>query len=399
MRTAVRWSLLIFLMLPAAAPVAAQGLPDELTQWTEAHALAVKAYGRGEHDAAIRAIADRPLTDQRRIVSQVLKILAARARGEPVTSLWTLDDAAIAGALHMDTALSAYRRADASSLADLAEHVRLGEALFDVRQSGDDMARRAPRWELAIGLTALADGRFGVAETVLDGATAKYPQFAPLQLACGSVHESFAMFPADTGPGTKSGAPGTIAPTRPMVSPSGEYALGVRVDSSSIRFAQARAARATALTKARRAFDRALRLDPDSAETQIRLAHLDILEGNDTAAATRLVPIVVRTDLGARLSYLARLFLGDTWARAGRIDEARALLEQAIALVPSGQSAHVALVRVVRTSGDHDQASALLHRMMNAPVKPDDPMIGYRCGQYRVPDALIASLRKEAVRH
>jgi Tfp pilus assembly protein PilF len=170
------------------------------------------------------------------------------------------------------------------------------------------------------------------------------------------------------------------------------------LDPASLTFAQAKAARGTALAKARRAFERALRLDPDGAETHIRLAHVDILDGKDDAAAARLAPIVARTDLDARLTYLARLFLGDVRARAGKTDEARALLEQAIAVVPSGQSAHIAVARVVRSSGDHDQAGALLHRMMNAPVKPDDPMIGYRFGQYWVPDPLIATLRAEALR-
>jgi tetratricopeptide (TPR) repeat protein len=394
MRTGVRSALLVIL-LSLAAPVAAQEPPDALSQWIEAHARAVRLYGRGERDAAISAIAERPLPDQRRVVQQVLKLLEARARGEQVKTLWTLDDAATAGALHMDAALSAYRRADRTSMNDLAEHIKLGEAFFGFRRSGDEEAHRAPRWELAIGLTALADGRFGVAATILDAGCAKYPRFAPLQLACGSAHESMAMFAAN--PAYQPLDARDADRGRPRVATYYDdrpFAVHVHETPS---LARAKAIRSTEISTARRALERAIRLDAHDAEAHIRVAHLDILEGKDTAAS-RLAPIVARTDLDARLGYLARLFLGDLHARLGRIDDARVMLEAAIAIVPSGQSAHIALARAVRTSGDHDQASALLHRMMNAPIKPDDPMIGYRFGQYWVPDPLIDTLRAEALR-
>jgi Tfp pilus assembly protein PilF len=183
-----------------------------------------------------------------------------------------------------------------------------------------------------------------------------------------------------------------------VISQYDDYPFAVRVDTSSVSMAQAKAFRGTQLSKARRALEATIRIDGLTPESQVRLAHVDILEGKDEAAATRLEVIVARKDLDARLTYLAHLFLGDLRARAGQLDGARALLEKAIAAAPSGQSAHIALARAVRASGDHDQAGALLHRMMNAPVKPDDPMIGYRFGQYWVPDPLIDTLRAEALR-
>jgi Tfp pilus assembly protein PilF len=173
------------------------------------------------------------------------------------------------------------------------------------------------------------------------------------------------------------------------------FAVHVDPTPSVVR---AKGIRAADLATARRALERAIRLDAADAESQIRLAHIDMLENKDEAAATRLEPIAGRKDLDARLTFLAHLFLGEVRARMGHFENARALLEEAIAAVPSGQSAHMALARAVRASGDHDQASALLHRMMNAPTKPDDPMIGYRFGQYWVPDPLIIALRAEALR-
>jgi tetratricopeptide (TPR) repeat protein len=396
MRTGVRRTLLLFLVVALAAPVVAQAPPDELSQWVEAHAQAVRLYGRGERDEAIRAISARTLQEQRRIVSKVLMMLGEEASGKPLKTLWTLDDAATAGALHMDAALAAYRRGDAASMKELPEQIKLGEAFFEFRRSGDDSARRAPRWELAIGLTALADGRFGIAETVLDAACAKYAAFFALQLACGSLHESMAM---GTASAAVPRAPSAQQSNRPrVISQYDDYPFAVQVDASAPSRARAKAFRGGHLSRARRALEAAIRLDQSNAEAHVRLAHVDILDRKDDGAAHRLEPVVARNDLDARISYLANLFLGDLRARAGRQDEARTWLEAAVAAAPSGQSAHIALVRAVRATGDHDQAAVLLHRMLNAPVKPDDPMIGYRFGQHWVPDPLIATLRKEALR-
>ena len=313
----------------------------------------------------------------------------ARAAAPPVSTgpkfMWQVSDLPAAGAMHMDAALEELRRPNDAGIVVMSFHIALAENILDFAvkvEQGEPLA--APRWELAIGLTALADGRFGVATTLLDASVATYPAFAPLQLACGSVHGMLAMLPGGGQLTPRKPPPSGVTPfpERPFISPYDPANTRVRTLRTGSDMTRAKASRDNHLKKARTALQRVLDADPQEPEAALRLGHVRIQQGEDQDGARLLEPLVTRVDLPVRLYYLSRLFLADVVVRAGDLDRARTLWEEAIARVPSGQSAHVALAGAVRASGDQDQSSVLLRRMMNAPKKPDDPWIAYRFGQY-----------------
>jgi len=160
-------------------------------------------------------------------------------------------------------------------------------------------------------------------------------------------------------------------------------------------FSRAEREREVEVTGAHDALTRALQLAPESIEAQLRLAHVEMLQHRDASAAARLEPLVASAS-DRRTAYLARLFLADILMRTDAAPRAAALLEEAIALVPSGQAAHVALAQLARDRGEFGHAAVLVHRMLNAPVKPDDPWLGYPYGQFWMTGPLIAELRGAA---
>ena len=104
----------------------------------------------------------------------------------------------------MEAALRAYRRHDASSARELGEQIKLAEGFFEFYELHTGLPTESHRWQLAIGLTAMADGRFGWAATVLSDACARFLIDAPLQLACGSIHETIATMPANVASDVRS---------------------------------------------------------------------------------------------------------------------------------------------------------------------------------------------------
>jgi tetratricopeptide (TPR) repeat protein len=420
MRTTVRLTSLLAVATSFVAATAIPGPAASQKQKEEDNSLATRlilaveereaviAYRRGERDVALRKLAEHPIDDQRRVVQLVLGELEFQRRNpynarppQPGAAKfsWALADLPAAGALHMDAALDASRRNDARSRQNAADQIKLAEALlgYSAQNGGDPTI--APRWELAIGLTAMADGRFALAQTFLDDSCALFKNDAPLQLACGCVHETLGMLP---GPSLLPAA--AIPPPRSSQAPTGlmnPHGASGPINPGLIRsgddqFTRAKANAAAQLKKAREAFRRVLDIERDQSEAHLRLAHLSLWDGEDSAAALQLEPLLARSSQDSRMYYLTRLFLAEVRLRQHRLDEAATLLEEAVALVPSGQSAHVERARVAGAANNGDDPAALLHRMLNAPRTPRDPWVGYHFGQYWIPDPLIERLRFEA---
>ncbi len=416
----------------------AEYIPD-LMRWIAEHYDITKAYQRGETDAALRLLAQRAITEQRQIVERIMGVLetqrkavetgggsagqadaSQRRPGEPFTNpgqkarpatggaysqglpkredppfTWTVDMMTVAGSLHMDAALQAYRLDDAASAEVVGDQIRIARGYFGyyaLRTGHPDESRR---WELAIGLTAMADGRFGQAATILDDACARFAEDAPLQLACGSIHETIAMLPADLLADIRTPLTSRPAEDNPLT--EFDESTAPRSWSAVYGRAQAKSARAAHLKQAARAFEFALASNANDAERQLRLAHVRMLLGNDKAAERLLAPLVAEApDAPPRIAYLSRLYLGEVRTRQRQAEAAATLFEEALALVPSGRSAYIALASLARAGGNWNQASAVLHSMLRAPTGPADPWIGYQFGQFWVPDRLIAQLRAEA---
>jgi tetratricopeptide (TPR) repeat protein len=150
--------------------------------------------------------------------------------------------------------------------------------------------------------------------------------------------------------------------------------------------------------RAARELDGVLHSDSRSAEARLRAACALIAVRNDTAAARLLEPLETASRLDARTTYLAALFLGGIRARAGKADIAAALFERAIAAMPSGQSAYVALADIERARGNAGAAAAVIERMFGAPSTPRDPWAEFALGPYWLAQPLLQDLRGEVRR-
>jgi tetratricopeptide (TPR) repeat protein len=415
-----------------------------LMQWIADHYEATRAYRAGDTEGAMTMLSQRTVSEQRQIVERVIGVLqvkssttaggtapggaasggadaSQRISGVPYTNpdqrtgavkpsvpaagkdlpsdepvfTWTVDMLPAAGALHMEAALRAYRRDAAASPRDVGDQIKIARAYFDYYERRTERTTASSRWERAIGLSAMADGRFGMAATILDDACAAFPTDAPLHLACGSIHETIAMMPADAAAALVPSHTDTPVEDNPLTEFDESRANRYR---GGITLAGAKALRDAQLKAAALAFELALERDRGDSEARLRLAHVRMLQGNDKAAVTLLEPLVARpADTPPRVAYLSRLYLAEIRARPrGNGGTAATLLEEAIKLMPSGRSAYVALASVARSAGRHDDMSAALQRMLQAPRSPDDPWLAYRFGQFWVPEALITTLRAEA---
>ena len=421
-----------------------------LMRWIADHYEITEMYRQGESEKALALLAGRSVDEQRQIVERILGVLEVRLKtveqvsspsgqsapgpidasqrrpGVPYTQpnqkqapettptqkeaaeptptskggddpefRWTLPDTNVAGALHMEAALRAYLRDDASSAREIGEQIKFAEGFFEFYERYTGSPTESRRWQLTIGLTAMADGRFGWAATILDDACARFPGDHALQLACGSIHETIAMMPANVASGIRRMRVSRQLEDNPLTEED-ESKPG-RFRGSINALGEAKSARDDRLNGAARAFERVLASDPTDQEARLRVAHVRMLQKNDKAAAALLEPIVAAAPAPPlRTAYLARLFLGEIHARQRQTARAAPLFEEAVTLVPSGQSAYMALLKLARTTGNQEQATAMLHRMLRAPAQPDDPWIGYRFGQFWVPDRLLAELRTGA---
>jgi tetratricopeptide (TPR) repeat protein len=404
---------------------------EGLMQWIEDHYGITRAYHRGEIQTAFSQLSQWTTAEQRQVAERILGVLEVRtknvqrptpgsqadpsqrragvafsdpdqtrrAEGFPPTGDrpgarfdWTVDILPVAGSLHMDAALQAYRRSDAASPQEVSDQIKIADAYFGFYERQTGKPTDSSRWQLAIGLTAMADGRFGVAASVLDDACTRFVRDRPLQLACGSIRETIAMLPA-----------GLLAQIRSPRTPFQDNPL-TEFDESTARrrspsngLADARAARESYLKHAAQALEIALSSDANDAEARLRLAHVRSLQGNDRGAAELLERLIARSsDPPVRIAYLSRLYLADLRARQRQAAAATTLLEEAITLVPSGRSAYLALAKLARAEGKTDESATAVHRMLLAPTAPPDPWVGYRFGQFWLPDGLIAELRRRA---
>jgi tetratricopeptide (TPR) repeat protein len=313
---------------------------------------------------------------------------------------WDIPLARALGALYMEALLRAYRERDTRVYDEPIRFVEGAEKVFDLVAEHTPEPSPAPRWELAIGLSAFGDGQLGWASLVLAEGCRHHPDHAALLLACGSLRDVIAAQPADLLLRTvREVSTRPIGLPRPTISTDASRDVSIaNLPSATTETNLAAVARDVDLDTAAGQLRGALRVDPDNAEARLRLAHVHIMRGHDGEAGPLLEEIVSNKIVStARIDYLALLFLGGIYQRGGHFDAAAALLERAVTIFPSGQSAFVALADGERTRGNAAGAAAIIDRMFQAPSSPPDPWSDYRFGQYWVPTPQLAALRKEAI--
>jgi tetratricopeptide (TPR) repeat protein len=313
---------------------------------------------------------------------------------------WDILLARALGALYMEALLRAYRERDTRVYDQSIRFAEGAETLFDFIAEYTPGPSPAPRWELAIGLSAFGDGQLGWASLVLAEGCRRHPEHAALLLACGSLRDVIAAQPADLLLRTvREVSTRPIGLPRPMISTDKSRDVNIaNLPSAAAETNLVTFAREVDLEAAAGQLRGVLKVDPENAEARLRLAHVHIMRGHDGEAGPLLEEIVSAKIVStARIDYLALLFLGGVYQRGGHFDAAAALLERAVTMFPSGQSAFVALADGERTRGNAAGATAIIDRMLRAPSSPTDPWTDYRFGQYWVPTPQLAALRKEAI--
>jgi tetratricopeptide (TPR) repeat protein len=148
--------------------------------------------------------------------------------------------------------------------------------------------------------------------------------------------------------------------------------------------------------EAARRFADAAKIPETRAEANVRLGHVDIDLGKDDDALHALAQVEDFTRDGD-LVYLERLFRARALDRLGQTDAARRAYESALVVRPGAQSASVALAALLFRHGQRGESDQIVGQLLGRPTQPEDPWWMYWPADYRMADALIASMR-EAVR-
>ena len=382
-------STFLLLCLGVISPISAQQKVTEM----ELRALmneqreAVVLYRDGRIDEALAVLRRRTPSMNHRIAERILAWLEdpqpqLRDPKNQLVQHWNAQLVGTLAALQMEMALRVV--AERGTVEEYRAHLRTARLLFDgaARAHGEAVTALLPRWVLAIGATAHAEGQVWWAAEILEAGCQAHPNEVDLLVACGAVHETIAALPAHI-----------------LLSEGHQQA-----DSEAVRFGvdtrqQAVAVRNRRLGAARRLLEHALAITPAHVEARLRLARVLSLSGDDRRAAPLLEPLLQAGDPPERRSaFLARLMLGTIRVRLGARSDAVRLFAECVELVPSAQSGYVALANALHSSGKVSEASSVTERMFNAPAHPPDPWASYSYGQYWIAEPLLESLRKEARR-
>ena len=133
-----------------------------------------------------------------------------------------------------------------------------------------------------------------------------------------------------------------------------------------------------------------------AVEARIRLAFLLHRQGRNDEALVRLDEAGARPIDDGMLRYLHSLFRGQVLADLNRVDESLAAYRSALAILPSAQSARVAIMNMLYKQGDRAGAEALAEQIQTEPVGLIDPWWIYWQGQYRLHLQVMARLREVA---
>jgi tetratricopeptide (TPR) repeat protein len=146
-------------------------------------------------------------------------------------------------------------------------------------------------------------------------------------------------------------------------------------------------------------FRQAIDADGSLVEARVRLGRLLLIRGRDAEAATMLAQAVTAARVPA-VAYLAHLLAARADTRLGRLDEADAHTDAALALFPGAQSAIIAksyaALQRADAAGALDPINQLAQR--DSRVPPHDPWSEYYLGAGRDSTALLSDLRSSVGR-
>jgi len=167
-------------------------------------------------------------------------------------------------------------------------------------------------------------------------------------------------------------------------------AIGEEMRASARTEGLADGDRRESLEHAERYLRDAVAANPDRLEAQLRLGRVLYLR-HDPAARDVLLRVTESPD--ARLRYLSALFLGAAWDAAHDGDAARTWYTKAVATLPNGQAAVLALSEYRYRTGDLKGAVAVLPAAVGD-RSAADPWWTYVFGEHWRTPILLDALRK-----
>jgi len=133
------------------------------------------------------------------------------------------------------------------------------------------------------------------------------------------------------------------------------------------------------LSDARKAFQRVLDLDPVNAKAENNLGLILETEGKPDAAIKAYRDAIAWQERGSQLSEQPYVNLGNLLAEKGRIQEAIAPLEKAVALAPHNAYCRMTLGVCYRKLGEMKKAQRELERATE--LEPENPTAHYQLGR------------------
>lgn len=195
-------------------------------------------------------------------------------------------------------------------------------------------------WYRATAAWFEAEYLLGFAEPHLAEAVSVFPSDSWLQFYRGAVYEALA------------------APRYQNIARSGP---DLRRDRRTL------AAPATQLRRAEACFRRAVALDPEFAEAQLRLGHVVLLQGDASDALVHVRQALSNTR-DPIVMYFGQLFAGAAFEALNRRAEAASAFEEAAAIAPTAQTPLLALSALARRLDDRQAALATFERLASLPT-------------------------------
>lgn len=150
-------------------------------------------------------------------------------------------------------------------------------------------------------------------------------------------------------------------------------------------------------------FDRVLKLAPDLDEARVRLAHAQIMLGNNADAAAAVAPLAVNRNVGSDdaespVPYLAALMHGRALLAAGSADAALTSMRRAQSLCQQCQTPRIGVSQALRATGNVGAADELMLGVLRDGRQPPsqmDPWWEYPAGQWWRLSGLVTDLFNE----
>jgi len=348
----------------------------------------IDSYRTGDVKGAVAEILRWPREHVERSATDLVASVLAAPDDDPRAGSAVLEAAIL---LHTDAAIVA----EPGDLRAAEFHMAMAEALVEgvdrVRESRAAL-RAAPRlvptrdWLLvAVGWW---QGRWqlGPAGELLERLLRAVPDDPQVRLAAGMYEEARHAHESRT-----------MAQYGRL--PRGPMSLGLQDARTTLRMRDEAQIRQR-LVDAAGHFERALRADPGLHEARVRLARVEILRGNPGEADDLLV-LAREGSRDPVVLYLAELFTGRRADVTGAAEAAVAAYQRATLQLPHAQAGRVALAHALERRGRIAEARAALQAAMAEPRATTfsaDPWWDYQFGYARHGSVLLDRLRARVVR-